>query len=45
MKEKKRELKRRRYALERRELKMSRTKTEYMCLNGGDGETIRLQGV
>ncbi|XP_063854033.1 uncharacterized protein LOC135096458 [Scylla paramamosain] len=39
------ELDRWRYALERRGLKVSRTKTEYMCLNGGDGETIRLQGV
>ncbi len=37
------ELKRWRYSLERRGLKVSRTKTEYMCLNGGDGETIRLQ--
>ncbi|XP_063875044.1 uncharacterized protein LOC135108200 [Scylla paramamosain] len=39
------ELERWRYALERRGLKVSRTKTEYMCLNGGDGETIRLQDV
>ena len=39
------ELERWRYALERRGLKVSRTKTEYMCLNGGDGEEIMLQGV
>ncbi len=39
------ELERWRYALERRGLKVSRSKTECMCLNGGDGETIRLQGV
>lgn len=39
------ELERWRYALERRGLKVSRTKTEYMCLNRGDGDTIRLQGV
>ncbi len=34
-----------RYALERRGMKVSRTKTEYIFLNGSDGETIRLQGV
>ena len=41
-----RSLKRWRYALERREMKVNRSKTEYMCVNErGDGETVLLQGV
>ena len=32
-----------RYALERRGMKVSRSKTEYMCVNErGDGETVLL---
>ena len=35
-----------RYALERRGMKVSRSKTEYMCLNGReDGGTVQMQGV
>ena len=41
------ELKRRleswRYALERRGMKVSRSKTEYLCINGGnDDETVKM---
>ena len=40
-------LERWRYALERRGMKISRTKTEYLCVNEGDGRTgvVRMQGV
>ena len=42
----KRSLERWRYALERRRMKVSMSKTEYMCVNErGDGETVFLQGV
>ena len=35
-----------RYAIERREMKVSRSKIKYMCVNErGDGETVLLQGV
>ena len=41
-----RSLERWRYALERRGMKVSRSKTEYMCVNErGDGEMVLLQGV
>ena len=41
-----RSLERWRYALERIGMKVSRSKTEYMCVNErGDGETVLLQGV
>ena len=41
-----RSLERWRYALERRGMKVSRSKTEYLCVNErGDGETVLLQGV
>ena len=39
-----RRLERWRYALERRGMKVSRSKTEYMCVRG-DGEMVLLQGV
>lgn len=39
------ELERWRHALERRGLKVSRSKTEYLCLNRDSWETIGLQGV
>ena len=33
-----------RYALERREIKVSRSKTEYLCINGGnDEETVKME--
>ena len=33
-----------RYALERREIKVSRSKTEYLCINGGnDKETVKME--
>ena len=33
-----------RYALERREMKVSRSKTEYLCINGGnDDETEKME--
>ena len=33
-----------RYALERRGMKVSRSKTEYMCVNGGnDKETVKME--
>ena len=33
-----------RYALERRGMKVSRSKTEYLCINGGNGnETVKLE--
>ena len=39
-----RRLKSWRYALERRGMKVSRSKTEYLCINGGnDDETIKIQ--
>ena len=42
----KRNLERWRYVLERRGMKVSRSKTEYMCVNErGDGEMVLLQGV
>ena len=32
-----------RYALERRGMKVSRSKTEYLCINGGnDDETVKM---
>ena len=32
------------YALERREMKVSRSKTEYLCINGGnDDETVKME--
>ena len=32
-----------RYALEKREMKVSRSKTEYLCINGGnDDETVKM---
>ncbi|KAJ8375265.1 hypothetical protein SKAU_G00058450 [Synaphobranchus kaupii] len=34
-----------RYALERRGMKVSRSKTEYMCVNGREDEGVRMQGV
>ncbi|KAK3524491.1 hypothetical protein QTP70_029270 [Hemibagrus guttatus] len=38
-------LERWRFALERRRMKVSRSKTEYMCVNEGEGSgTVRLQG-
>ena len=41
-----RSLERWRYALERRGIKVSKSKTEYMCVNERvDGETVLLQGV
>ena len=41
-----RSLERWRYTLERRGIKVSRSKTEYMCVNErGDGEKVLLQGV
>ena len=34
-----------RYALERREMTVSTSKTEYMCVNeNGDSDTVQLQG-
>ena len=33
-----------RYALERRGMKVSRSKTEYLCINGGnDDETVKME--
>ena len=33
-----------RYALERRGMKVSRSKTEYLCINGGnDDETVKMK--
>ena len=33
-----------RYALERRDMKVSRSKTEYLCINGGnDDETMKME--
>ena len=33
-----------RYALERREMKVSRSKTGYLCVNGGyDKETVKME--
>ena len=33
-----------RYALERRGIKVSRSKTEYLCINGGnDNETVKME--
>ena len=33
-----------RYALERREIKVCRSKTEYLCINGGNGkETVKME--
>ena len=35
-----------RYALERREMKVSRSKTEYLCINGGnDDETVKMEDI
>ena len=32
------------YALERRGMKVSRSKTEYLCINGGnDNETVKME--
>ena len=32
------------YALERRGMKVSRSKTEYLCINGGNGnETVKME--
>ena len=32
------------HALERREMKVSRSKTEYLCINGGnDNETVKME--
>ncbi len=38
------ELEKWRYALERRGLRVNRTKTEYLSINGENRETVRLQG-
>ena len=33
-----------RYALQRREIKVSRSKTKYLCVNGGnDKETVKME--
>ena len=33
-----------RYALERKDMKVSRSKTEYLCINGGnDDETMKIE--
>ena len=43
-KEVERRLEFRRYALERRGMKVSRSKTEYLCINGGnDHETVKME--
>ena len=35
-----------RYALERREMKISRSKTEYLCINGGnDNKTVKMEDI
>ena len=35
-----------RYALERREMKVSRSKTEYLCINGGnDDKTVKMEDI
>ena len=35
-----------RYALERRGMKVSRSKTKYLCVNGGnDNETVKMEGI
>ena len=43
-KEVERRLESRKYALERRGMKVSRSKTEYLCINGGnDDETVKME--
>ena len=37
-------LERWRHALERRGMKVSRAKTEYLCVNGNEGEMMKMQG-
>ena len=35
-----------RYALERRKMKVSRSKTEYLCINGGnDDEIVKMEDI
>ena len=31
------------YALERRGMKVSRSKTEYLCINGGNDKTVKME--
>ena len=32
-----------RYALKKRGMKVSRSKTEYLCINGNDKETVKME--